>query len=350
MNIKRCRLNPIITCRDIVPSHENFEVTGVFNPGAVVYNNEIVLAARVSEKVKSSDQNIINVPIANEKENSIDVASIDIRDKRYDFTDPRVIKRQESHSDFEYLTSMSHIRIAKSSDGVNFKIDENPSIFPGDKYESFGIEDPRITRIDQSYYITYSAVSKYGIVVKLVKTQDFKSYKSLGNIFSTENKDVVIFPERIKEKYFALTRPVSKSTGKPVIWISESQNLAEWGNHRVLASTRDNIWDSCKIGAGVPPIKTKEGWLELYHGVDECGKYSMGALLLDLKDPGKVIKRSLLPIMEPCEEYEKNGFFENVIFPCGAVEFNEKLYIYYGAGDNSIALAISSIDDILNSI
>ncbi|MEA5008635.1 glycoside hydrolase family 130 protein [Clostridium tyrobutyricum] len=350
MNIIKYKYNPIITFKDVVPSNSKFQVIGAFNAGAIQYNEETILLLRVAERVKQSDEKCMEVPIFNNENRSLDIMNISRENKNYDFTDSRVVRRMDSNSDFSYLTSMSHIRLARSKDGFNFKIDDKTFIFPDNKYESFGIEDPRITRIDDNYYITYSAVSNYGIVVGLAVTKDFKNYKRLGNIFSTENKDVVIFPERINGKYFALNRPVSKSTGKPIIWISESNDLIHWGNHEILADTRENYWDCKKIGAGVPPIKTKHGWLELYHGVDENEHYCMGALLLQLDYPKNIIARSETPILVPSESYETEGFFPNVIFSCGAVERCDKLYIYYGISDNSIGLAITSIDDILNTL
>lgn len=349
MNIKRCKFNPIITCSDIVPTRGDFRVVGVFNPGAAEYNGEVVLAMRIAERVKQETEDYMKIPLL-DKNNELKILTVNKKDENYDFSDSRVIKKVGSDVDFTYLTSMSHIGIARSFDGVNFKVDETPFIFPENKYESFGIEDPRITKIDNSYYITYSAVSRYGIVVELAVTNNFKSYKRLGNIFNTENKDVVIFPEKIGEKYFALNRPVSKSIGSPVIWISESDNLINWGNHKVLACTRENFWDSKKIGAGIPPIKTKEGWLELYHGVDDKECYFMGALLLDINCPQKVIGRSKEPILKPEKKYEKSGFFSDVIFPCGAVLQDSELYIYYGICDNSIGLAVVKIKDILNTL
>lgn len=350
MSIERYRFNPIIKPEDVKPSCKNLKVLGAFNPGAAIYKDQVILAFRVAEIVDNIDDNFFKVPIIDSGTSSLRIITIDKRNRDYDFSDSRVIKNVKKTCDFEYLTSMSHIRLARSSDGINFKIDDRPFIFPENKYESFGIEDPRITRIGDSYYITYSVVSQYGIVVSLAVTKDFKSYTRLGNIFNTDNKDAVIFPGRIAGKYFALNRPVSRSTGTPVIWISESDNLINWGNHKLLACTRKNYWDSRKIGAGVPPIRTEKGWLELYHGVDENERYSMGALLLDKNDPSKVIGRSEKPLLYPCEDYETEGFFSDVVFPCGAVEVKNKLYIYYGIADNSIAVAAADVEDILNSI
>ncbi|MCH3962909.1 MAG: glycoside hydrolase family 130 protein [Clostridium sp.] len=350
MSIKRYGFNPIIKAGDVEPSCKNLKVVGAFNPGAAIYKDQIILAFRTAEAVDNPDDDFFRVPIVDSSTSCLKTVDIDKSNRDYDFSDSRVIKNIKKPYDFEYLTSISHIRLARSDDGINFDVDERPFIFPENKYESFGIEDPRITRIDSSYYITYSGVSKYGIVVGLAVTEDFKSYRKLGNIFNTENKDAVIFPEKIGGKYFALNRPVSRSTGKPMIWISESDNLINWGNHRLLACTRENCWDSRKIGAGMPPIRTDAGWLELYHGVDEHECYSMGALLLDLDDPSKVIGRSEEPVLYPCEDYETEGFFSDVVFPCGAVEIRDKLYIYYGIADSSIGLVTADTGDILNSI
>ncbi|WP_446897512.1 glycoside hydrolase family 130 protein [Clostridium sp. LBM24168] len=350
MNIKRYKFNPIIKAEDVKPSCENLKVIGAFNPGATVYGDQVVLAFRTAEVTENVNDNFLKIPVVDSEGGFLTTVTINKRNKNYDFSDSRVIKNVKEPYDFEYLTSISHIRLARSRDGINFDVDDRPFIFPGNKYESFGIEDPRITKIDGRYYITYSAVSKYGIVVSLIVTEDFKNYRKLGNIFNTENKDVVIFPEKIGGKYFALNRPVSRSTGKPMIWISESDNLINWGNHKLLACTRENCWDSKKIGAGAPPIRTDVGWLELYHGVDENECYSMGALLLDINDPSKVIGRSKEAILYPYEHYETEGFFSNVVFPCGAVKIKSKLYIYYGIADSSIGLAIADMNDILSSM
>lgn len=350
MNIKRCKFNPIVTCKDVVPSSRDFEVIGAFNPGAVLYKGEIVLAMRVAERFKDNNDGHIKIPVIDGQSAALKTVDLDKEDDRYDFSDSRVIKEKDSCCDFVYLTSMSHVRLARSTDGVNFKIEDKPFIFPENRYESFGIEDPRITEIDGSYFITYSSVSQYGIVTSLAVTSDFKDYKKLGNIFETENKDVVIFPEKINGRYFALNRPVSKSTGDPVIWISESYDLLHWGNHRILACTRKSHWDSEKIGAGIPPVKTDRGWLELYHGVDDQGHYSMGALLLDVNCPSRIIARSEKPLLDPRMDYETGGFFSNVVFPCGAVKKHEKLYIYYGISDNSIGLAAVALEDILSTL
>ena len=339
--------NPIIEPGDVKPSRKGFEVIGAFNAGVTELDGETILILRVAERPINNDPDYIKVPFLDD-DLKLKIKNISIKDPNYDFSDSRSIKRKGSSLDFEYLTSMSHLRIARSKDGKNFKIDEKPFIFPDNKYESFGIEDPRVSKIDSTYYINYSAVSKYGIVVMLSKTNDFKSVEKLGAIFTTENKDVALFPEKINGKYYALNRPVSSSIGKPSVWISQSSNLIEWGNHKILIEPRKENWDCKKVGAGAPPIKTDKGWLEFYHGVDNDEKYSMGAVLLDKNDPSKVIARTNMPIISPEKNYETKGFFGNVVFSCGIILKNDIIKMYYGVSDSSIAYAQFKLADVFN--
>ena len=347
MNINRYAQNPIITHETVLASRKDFEVIGAFNSGVTVFNGETILILRVAERPINNDNGSIKVPFLDDNLN-LKVKTIKTDDENYDFSDSRAIHRKDSSSAFEYLTSISHLRLARSSDGKHFKIDEKPFIFPHNKYESFGIEDPRVTKINDSYYIAYSSVSKFGIVVMLSKTDDFEEVTDLGIIFATENKDVALFPEKINGEYYALNRPISASIGNPEIWISESTDLLHWGNHKILVETRVEKWDCKKIGAGSPPLKTDFGWLEFYHGVDENERYCMGALLLDINDPCKIIGRSSEPILEPITEYEKKGFFGNVVFSCGAILNDGIISIYYGVSDDSIAYAQFELKDVLD--
>ena len=138
-------------------------------------------------------------------------------------------------------------------------------------------------------------------------------------IFPPHNKDCAIFSEQIGGRYYALHRPSSPTIGGNYIWLAESPDLVHWGNHRCLAHSRPGMWDSARVGAGAAPIRTPEGWLEIYHGADANNRYCLGALLLDLESPWKVLARSSEPIMEPLAEYERTGFFGNVVFTNGHV-------------------------------
>jgi beta-1,2-mannobiose phosphorylase / 1,2-beta-oligomannan phosphorylase len=201
-----------------------------------------------------------------------------------------------------------------------------------------------------TYYIYFSAVSPVGIGEALVTTQDFKSWTHHGMIFGPDNKDVIIFPEKINGKYYTLHRPTTKSVGRPEIWIAESDNLLYWGNHKHLIGLREGMWDSGRIGGGAVPIKTEQGWLELYHGATKDHRYCMGAVLLDLNDPTKVLARSSKPVMEPEADYEKQGFFGDVVFSCGAIVQGDVVKMYYGVADTSMACAELSLRGILESL
>ena len=242
------------------------------------------------------------------------------------------------------------MRLARSTNGINFDIEETPSIQPANKYETFGLEDPRITLIDDTYYISYVSVCPIGVTTSLISTRDFKSFYRHGVIFCPDNKDVVIFPETIEGKYYSLHRPVSNLFMKQHIWISESTDLICWGNHRNLMGPRCGYWDEVKLGAGAVPFRVEQGWLEIYHGVDLNNVYSLGALLLDSREPWKIIARSEKPILEPQADYECKGFFGNVVFSCGLLCEDNKLKIYYGAADTSICYAELSLAETIQNL
>jgi beta-1,2-mannobiose phosphorylase / 1,2-beta-oligomannan phosphorylase len=247
------------------------------------------------------------------------------------------------------LTSISHLRVARSKNGINFEISEKADISPENSYETFGIEDPRITFIDGIHYINYTAVSEMGITSYLASTTDFQSFTRHGVIFCPDNKDVEIFPEKINGKYYALHRPSSTFTVMHNVWIAESPDLMSWGNHKYLIGPREGYWDDKSVGGSAIPFRVEEGWLEIYHGTDKNGMYSLGALLLDENEPWKVLKRSSKPILKPETSYEIEGFYGNVIFNCGVLYEKNIVKIYYGAADTYMAYAEVDIEDIFNS-
>jgi predicted GH43/DUF377 family glycosyl hydrolase len=309
-----------------------------------------MLLLRVAEQPISNDPDTVLAPVYNTNTGLIDLIQLDRNDERYDFSDPRVVRDRTENAGFAYLTSISYIRIARSSDGHHFTIDDKPLVYPSNKHEVFGIEDPRVTQIGDEYYIYFSAVSPVGIGESMVSTKDFVSVTHHGMIFCPDNKDVIIFPEKIGGKYYALHRPTMKSIGVPEIWIAESDNLLYWGNHRHLLGLREGMWDSGRIGGGAVPIRTDKGWLELYHGATKEHRYCMGAVLLDLNDPSKVIARSVKPVLEPEAVYEKEGFFGDVVFSCGVIVEGDTVKMYYGAADTSMACAELSLKDIMDTL
>lgn len=333
----------MITPKDVKPSMPGMEVIGVFNAGVAQYEGDTILLLRVAERPVDEDPDVYRVPVYSPADDQLQFLSISKNDPEHDFSDPRVIQTPGG----TYLTSISHFRVARSKDGIHFAIEETPSIVPATEYEIFGIEDPRITKIEDRYFITYSAVSDKGIVTGLISTQDFREFQREGIIFHPDNKDVVIFPEKIHGKYYALHRPSSSHFGKPEMWIAESLDLLCWGNHRFLMGLREGAWDAGRIGASAVPFLTEEGWLEIYHGADEQNRYCIGAVLLDQDQPWIVKARSETPIMEPEADYECEGFFGDVVFPCGAVVEGGIVKIYYGVSDTSVAYAEIPLDQIM---
>lgn len=338
--------NPIIGPRNVKPSRDDFEVIGVFNAGVTRFKDEIILLLRVAERPISSHPDVTLAAVYDVAEGDIALKEFSINDPENDFSDPRLIITPTQ----TFLTSLSHLRLARSTDGINFEIEDAPAIAPANDYETFGLEDPRITLIDSTYYISYVAVSPLGVTTCLMSTRDFNSFQRHGVIFCPENKDAVLFPEKINDKFYALHRPVSSLFKKHHIWLAESPDLICWGNHRFSMEPRPRLWDETKIGASAVPFKIKQGWLEIYHGADKNNRYCLGAVLLDSHQPWKVIARSQKPVLQPQADYEIEGFFGNVVFSCGLLYEEEKLKIYYGVADTAVCFAELPLQDVLDNL
>ncbi|HOK55545.1 MAG TPA: glycosidase, partial [Armatimonadota bacterium] len=247
---------------------------------------------------------------------------------------------------------ISRFGYAVSDDGFNFVRSHIPAYESpaGDEWERLGCEDPRITRIDDTFYIPYVGTSVYPVAeqrqptfkigppwrcrVSMLSTTDFKSYTRHGVILPEfDDKDAVIFPEKIGGKYVMYHRLL------PDIWISYSDDLINWYDHKPVMTPKAGSWDNERIGAGAPPIKTPEGWLNFYHGVDDNRVYRLGVFLSDLDDPSKIISRSKMPILNPEHAFECVGQVCNVVFTCGVIERDGQYLIYYGGADSSIGVA-----------
>jgi beta-1,2-mannobiose phosphorylase / 1,2-beta-oligomannan phosphorylase len=283
----------------------------------------------------------------------------------------------------EYERYISRIGYASSTDGYSFARSNHIALEPTQDYEKYGIEDPRMVEIDNQVYITYVILSAYvtdGAIVEastaLATTTDFLKYTRLRVITSkgSNNKDVVLFPEKMSQqqssvlslssssnnteragKYYFLHRPSSwigskYGVDKPSIWLGEGNALTNFEKHTLLLKPEED-WEELKVGAGPPPIKTRTGWLVIYHGVSREKVYRAGAALLDLHDPSKIIGRTKTPILEPKEPYEKFGDVNNVVFPTGAcIVDNDKLFIYYGGADKVCCLAMADLNYLLDHI
>ncbi|HJO94978.1 MAG TPA: glycoside hydrolase family 130 protein [Victivallales bacterium] len=343
--LNRSSKNPIIKPSDVKPSFEGYNVIGALNPAAALYNDEFILLVRVAENCIPKEGKI-RVPIYRfvEGDGIPDILEFDESDPDVKLKDTRGVV----YKGVDYLTTLSHIRIARSKDGVNFKVDEKPFIYPCREEEKYGVEDARVTFIDGKYYINYTIVSGDSWSTALSVTEDFKTHKRLGIIFPPENKDVAIFPEKINGMYTALHRPNNSGFGKASIWYAESPDLIHWGGHRCIARPRNTSFESMKIGGGSYPIKTPKGWLCIYHSKGDNSRYTLFAMLLDLKKPWIVTDRLDKPLLVPESDYEINGFFGNVVFSNGIVEKNDELYIYYGASDDTSCVATTTVDYILS--
>lgn len=292
----------------------------------------------------------------------------------------------------------SHFGLAKSLDGINFeRASDKPVFGPSQAFDKWATEDPRITKIDEYFYITYVAVPDrimengksiqrelpLETATALLKTRDFVSYENLGIISpaGSDNKDIVLFPKKIpfidkdgftKLRYGMLHRPnhwsrewlngpfsakeqimtpfpIEKMPQKPSMWISWSDDLINWTDHKLFMQP-SHIHDA-KNGPGIPPIETKDGWLVIYHHVrkDPLTKhytYTARAMLFDLNDPTNCLGKLPYDILAPEKPFEtENG--STIIFPTGGYVENDTLYVYYGCSDRYVGLASGSINDLL---
>ena len=250
----------------------------------------------------------------------------------------------------------SIIGIAESKDGYNFNVRPKPFITPGKNglfsiYEEFGVEDPRICKIEDTYYITYSAYSKHGVRIALAKTNNFESIEKITLITTTDYRNLVLFPEKFNDKYVRIDRPHSKISPWSM-WISYSPDLIHWGNSELIIKPVQYHWDEMKIGPGATPFKTDEGWLNIYHGVFPTmsgSVYRLGVALHDLDNPARIIGVADNWILQPEDEWEITGYVHNVVFACGAVPENDgTVKIYWGGADTVMCVGTAKINELID--
>ena len=340
---KRFAENPLLSPGDLKASSDGLEITCLLNPGVFQYQNKTWLITRVAERPAQKD-NILSFPILTEK-GSIKIIELSKDDPELIATDARVI----NYKGVDYLTTLSHLRLLCSDDGIHFYEPEGYQSLVGEGIlQTFGVEDCRVSFLENKYWLSFTAVSDNGVGVGLRTTTDWKNFESHGMMLPPHNKDCAIFEERINGLFYALHRPSSVDIGGNYIWLAESPDGIHWGNHRCIIKTRKDTWDSARVGAGAAPIKTDKGWLEIYHGANQQHQYCLGAFLMDLNDPSKVIARTASPIMVPSTSYELSGFFGNVVFTNGHIvnPDGDTITIYYGASDEFVCGANFSIKEI----
>lgn len=280
-------------------------------------------------------------------------------------------------------THYIHLGLATSKDGFHFtRCSETPFLSPDINGPDGGcIEDPRLTKMGDTYYIVYAArtyapgqywsadwkplgdrevdgvhfVQANNAVSHLAITKDFRTVKRLGRISDSrfDDRDVILFPEKVGGKYVKLSRPVERvgeayGCDIPSVFISFSDDLMEWGEPKLLM-TGEEWWQDQKIGGSCPPIRTEKGWLHLFHGVSSRdGGYRVGAVLLDLEDPTKILHRTSDFILAPEHTYETSGYYNGCVFPTGNVVKGDTLYVYYGAADKYVCVATCKLQELLD--
>jgi beta-1,4-mannooligosaccharide/beta-1,4-mannosyl-N-acetylglucosamine phosphorylase len=316
--MERSPHNPILT-RDSVPPipPELVDATSVFNPGAIKYEGRYILVNRVQSRSRET-----------------------------------------------YLV------VAESSDGERFVMHDEIVRLGGIENVGkrvFHVYDARLTRFDDTVYLMFAMDMEGACHLGLARTTDFRAFSFLGITTHDDTRNGVLFPEKIGGRYLRMDRPnLSEAEGGVrtgnTIWLSASDDLLHWERIAPLITGRFHYWDEL-IGSGPPPVKTREGWLHVYHGVaghfGSVGIYQGGALLLDLNDPTKVIGRSRCNILEPREPYECTGQVPNVVFPSGMIveHYDGKGFalpdspvkIYYGAADTVVGLATTTVQDLLDA-
>lgn len=342
---KRFPENPLLSPSHLKPSLDGLHIACLLNPGAFKYEGKTWLLVRVAERPEQTEV-VVSFPILTAS-GETQIMEIALDDADLIATDARVVR----YKGVDYLTTLSHLRLLCSDDGVKFYEPEGYKyLFGKGPLQTFGIEDCRVTKLDEKFYLTFTAVSDSGVGVGMRSTTDWKTFEEHGMILPPHNKDCAIFEEKINGMFYALHRPSSVDIGGNYIWLAQSPDGEHWGNHQCIVKTRTNMWDRARVGAGCSPIKTGKGWLEIYHGANYEHQYCLGAFLLDLNDPYKVIARTGEPIMVPSEPYELTGFFGHVVFTNGHIleDDGDTIVVYYGAADEHVCGTKFSMKEIFN--
>lgn len=344
VRIDRAIENPLITPQDVRPLRPGVEVMCAFNAGATLVDGETVLLVRVAERPIPREGYVSTAYLDPDRPGQWRELHVRREDPELVADDPRFFTWRGTF----YLTSVSHLRVARSRDGRRFAVETQAAIAPSAAAEMYGCEDPRIVRLDGWYYINYSSIAPTGVSTSLARTRDFRSYERLGIIFAPDNKDIALFPEKVGGSYACFHRPSARQIGAPSLWLAFSENLRDWGRHRYIMGPRAGAWDSERVGCGAAPLRTDRGWLQFYHGANEQVRYAVGAALLDLERPWNVLARSPLPLLDPRADYEVRGLMPNVVFHNGLVERAGGVAdLYYGAADTSTCVATIRVADVL---
>jgi beta-1,4-mannooligosaccharide/beta-1,4-mannosyl-N-acetylglucosamine phosphorylase len=318
VTLLRSPRNPILTRADIPAVLPDFaDVSSVFNPGAIRFEGRTLLMLRVQSRGRRTA-----------------------------------------------------LVMAESEDGVRFTVAGEPVVFRG--IERAGeklhhLYDPRLTRLGDTVYIVFAADTETGCKLGIGSTTDFRTFDFIGLGSHPDIRNGVLFPEKLGGRFVRLDRPNRSAleggvTSGDEIWFSSSADLVTWTPEHVVMGGRWHYWDE-RIGSGPPPVKTRQGWLHVYHGIAThfaaASIYQVGVVLLDLKEPWRVLARSWNNLLEPREPYEMVGQVPNVVFPGGMVveEHDAEGYalpespvhLYYGAADTCVGLAATTVADLIRA-
>lgn len=316
--MKRHSHEPILTRADIPPIPPGFvDVSSVFNPGAIRHEGKTILLLRVQSRSRETG-----------------------------------------------------FVVAESTDGVRFRVHDRAVELEG--MEKLGqrvyhVYDGRLTRFGDTVYIMFAMDMDGACHLGLASTRDFRRFTFLGITTDDDTRNGVIFPEKVGGKYLRMDRPNKAEVDGGVrtgntIWLSESDDLLRWRRVAPLISGRFHYWDEF-IGSGPPPVKTRRGWLHIYHGVaghfGSANIYQAGVILLDLADPRKVLGRCRHNILEPRESWELTGQVPNVVFPGGMIVEqtdaegfalpSSEVKVYYGAADTVVGLATATVQELIDA-
>jgi beta-1,4-mannooligosaccharide/beta-1,4-mannosyl-N-acetylglucosamine phosphorylase len=316
--MKRSPQNPILTRSDIPSIAPDFvDVTSVFNPGAIKFNGTYYLLLRVQSRSRETG-----------------------------------------------------FVVAESNDGFRFKVHDRAVHLAG--MEKLGqrvyhVYDGRLTAYGDTVYIMFAMDMEGACHLGLASTKDFQSFTFLGLTTEDDTRNGVLFPEKVGGRYLRMDRPNKAEVEGGVrtgntIWLSESKDLLHWSRIAPLISGRFHYWDEF-IGSGPPPVKTRKGWLHIYHGVaghfGSANIYQGGVILLDLADPQKVLGRCRCNILEPREIWELAGQVPNVVFPSGMIVEHydaegfalpeSDVKVYYGAADTVVGLATTTVQQLIDA-
>ncbi|MFA5857042.1 MAG: hypothetical protein WC867_06785 [Candidatus Pacearchaeota archaeon] len=394
MVIRTKKEDVLITPNDVKPTSKAFQVLGTLNPAAVrLPDGNILLYVRIIEKlINNEDEKYCYSPrmIGNENEFKIKIDKFkkDIIDESTDLD----FVFKDGTKRLKFISHFRRMLLDKSGFKI-LSIEKNPSFFGTAKDGELGVEDPRITKIDKLYVMTYVSLSRsQNISTSLAISTDGYNWSRQGIIFGEQDKDVVVFPEKVNGRYVAFDRPEGNFMfSQPHIWIGYSNDLKSWGDLKPIADVYEEDGFCPRNGAGPPPIKTKRGWLLLYHAVTEFKEeenekeilkklrkivrlkeniikkienfeeqvikkvtlYSVGGALFDLNNPEKLIAKSKSFLIVPNSKYDQ-GTFENkrVVFPTGAVvdEKGRDIIIFSGSGDTHTTVKRVSLNDILRAL